>query len=78
MSSKGQVVLPKSLRMAHHCKPGTEFIIEDRADSIVLRPRRQHSKIAWDDMIGCVNYKGPCKTLRQTHEGVMAEALRYR
>jgi AbrB family looped-hinge helix DNA binding protein len=40
LSSKGQVVIPKSLRTAHRWKPGTEFIVEEQGDNIVLRPSK--------------------------------------
>ena len=72
------MVLPKSLRTAHRWQPGTEFTVEDRVDGIVLRPKRQDSTMTWDDMIGCVNYKGPRKTLRQMDEGVIVEARRHK
>jgi AbrB family looped-hinge helix DNA binding protein len=40
LSTKGQVVLPKSLRAANHWKPGTEFVVQERHGGILLCPRR--------------------------------------
>jgi len=78
LSSKGQVVIPKSLRTAHRWKPGTEFEIEERADGILLRPKSKREKLRWEKLIGFLNYKGPRKTIREMDEAVLAEALRHK
>jgi AbrB family looped-hinge helix DNA binding protein len=78
LSSKGQVVIPKSLRSAHRWKPGTEFIVEERGDGILLRPRQRKGTTRLEDLVGCVNYKGPRKTIREMDEAVAAEALRHK
>ncbi len=74
LSSRGQVVIPKSLRTAHRWKPGTEFIIEERNEEIVLRPKERKTRL--EDLVGCVNYKGPRKTIKEMDEAFAAEALR--
>jgi len=78
LSSKGQVVIPKSLLTAHRWKPGTEFIVEERGEGILLRPKQKNAKLQWEDLIGCVNYQGPRKTIREMDEAVAAEALRHK
>lgn len=78
LSSKGQVVIPKSLRTAHRWKPGTKFIVEEQGDNIVLRPKQKREKLRWDKMIGCLNYKGPRKTIGEMDGAVLAEALRHK
>ncbi len=78
MSSKGQVVIPKSLRTAHRWKAGTEFIVEERGDSIVLRPKQKRTKLKWEKIVGCVNYKGPPKTIEEMDAAVAAEALLHK
>ena len=41
LSSKGQVVLPKSVRDAQSLSlPGTEFAVEEVSEGILLRPLR--------------------------------------
>jgi AbrB family looped-hinge helix DNA binding protein len=40
LSSKGQVILPKSIRDAHRWQPGTEFMVEDTAEGVLLRPAK--------------------------------------
>jgi AbrB family looped-hinge helix DNA binding protein len=38
MSSKGQIVVPKSIRDAHGWDEGTEFEFEDDGNKILLKP----------------------------------------
>jgi len=40
LSSKGQVILPKSIRDAHRWQPGTEFVVEETTEGILLRPAK--------------------------------------
>src|SRR5215472_12977882 len=40
LSSKGQVILPKSIRDAHRWQRGTEFMVEDTAVGVLLRPAK--------------------------------------
>lgn len=74
LSTKGQVVLPKSLRAAHRWKPGTEFIIEDRDDGILLKPKAGARARTWESIVGCVPYAGPRKSVKEMDKAVAAEA----
>jgi AbrB family looped-hinge helix DNA binding protein len=38
LSTKGQIVLPKEIRVSRAWSPGTEFTIEETGDGILLRP----------------------------------------
>ena len=73
LSTKGQVVLPKPLRMARRWKPGTEFIVREQGDSILLTPKSAASR-SWESLIGCAAYRGPRKSIREMDEAVAAEA----
>lgn len=61
--SKGQVILPESIRLAHHWEPGTEFMVEDTAEGILLRPAQLFPPTRLEDVIGCTGYSGPRKTI---------------
>jgi len=74
LSTKGQVVLPKSLRASHRWKPGTEFIIEDRDEGILLKPKAGTGVRTWESLIGCVHYTGPRRSLKEMDDAVAAEA----
>jgi AbrB family looped-hinge helix DNA binding protein len=77
LSSKGQLILPKPLRDAHHWKPGTEFEIEDRPDGILLRPKKQFPRTELQDVLGCAGYTGKAKSLEEMEEAI-AKGIRER
>jgi AbrB family looped-hinge helix DNA binding protein len=74
LSTKGQVVLPKSLRASHRWKPGTEFIIQDRDEGILLKPKAGAGARTWESIIGCVPYPGPRRSVKEMDQAVAAEA----
>lgn len=72
------MVLPKSIRSAHRWRPGTEFIVEERTDGILLRPKTRTRTGTVDDLIGIVKYKGKRKSLKDMERGIEAEAWKHR
>ncbi len=79
LSSKGQVVLPKSVREAHGWAPGTEFTVELTPDGVHLRAKTQFPSTQLGQVFGCVTDTGPARGLEQMEEGMRAAvARRYR
>ncbi|MFZ0913180.1 MAG: AbrB/MazE/SpoVT family DNA-binding domain-containing protein [Candidatus Korobacteraceae bacterium] len=78
LSTKGRVVLPKSLLAAHRWKPGTEFVVQERDGGILLTPKSATGSRTWASLIGCAGYNGPRKSLKQMEEAVAAEARRHK
>jgi len=78
LSTKGQVLLPKALRISHGWKPGTEFIVEERDGCVVLRPKKRDKALGWNDLIGCVGYVGPRKTVKQMKEAIATGSRGHR
>jgi len=74
LSSKGQVILPKAVREAHRWQPGTEFIVEDTGDGILLRPARSAAPTRIEDVAGCLKGDGPRRTLEEMEAAIEAEA----
>jgi AbrB family looped-hinge helix DNA binding protein len=70
LSSKGQVVLPKSVRDARSWKPGTEFAVDEVVEGILLRPLKPFPATSIDEVFGCLKYKGRAKTLRQMEKAI--------
>ena len=70
LSSKGQIILPKSVRDSHHWSAGTEFVIEDTPEGIMLRPAKSFSPTVLRDVIGSAGYKGPAKTLAEMQAAI--------
>jgi len=75
LSNKGQIVIPKQVRAARGWEPGLEFVIEDTGDGIKLRPIKTHKETTIQEILGCVNYKGPRKSLKEM-EAAIAEGAR--
>lgn len=73
LSSKGQIVLPKSIRESHGWMPGTEFVIEDSGGGILLRPTARVSATSLEDVVGCLRYKGKPKTISQMERAIAPE-----
>lgn len=79
LSSKGQVVLPKSVREQHGWAPGTEFVVEATSDGVRLRTKAPFPRTELAQVIGSVRYAGPAKTPQAMDAGIRAAvARRYR
>jgi AbrB family looped-hinge helix DNA binding protein len=78
LSTKGQVVLPKAIRAARRWRAGTEFIIEEYGEGILLKPKSQAVVQNWDELIGCVAYNGLRKIIREMNQAIAAEARERR
>ena len=63
LSSKGQVIIPKPLRTAHHWEIGQELIVIDQGDGILLKPKTPFETTKINDAASCLKYKGTPKTL---------------
>ena len=74
LSTKGQIVLPKALRTAHRWNPGTEFIIQEHDEGVLLKPQAARATRSWESLIGCVPYTGPRKSVKEMDQAVAAEA----
>jgi AbrB family looped-hinge helix DNA binding protein len=75
LSNKGQIVIPKQVRAAHGWEPGLEFSVEDMGDSIKLKPIKPYAETKIGDVLGCVNYNGPKKSLKEM-EAAIAQGVR--
>lgn len=63
LSSKGQVIIPKPLRTAHHWETGQELVAVDVGDGILLKPKTPFEETALNDVASCLNYAGKPKTV---------------
>jgi AbrB family looped-hinge helix DNA binding protein len=78
LSSKGQVILPKSVRDAHRWEPGTEFSIEPAGDGVLLRPLKSTSRPSrLEDVAGSLRVAGPARTIAEM-DAIIAAELRNR
>jgi AbrB family looped-hinge helix DNA binding protein len=78
LSTKGQLILPKEIRERHGWTPGTELIVEDHGDSVVLRPAEDLPVTTLEDLVGCAGYKGPARTLEDIEAAIARGAREHR
>lgn len=76
LSSKGQVVLPKSVRDEHGWAPGTEFEVESTSDGVRLRAKAPFARTKLAQVFGSVAYAGPSKSLGDMDEGIRDSVTR--
>ena len=73
ISTKGQVILPKAIRESRRWPPGTELVVEDTPDGVLLKPKRMFPPTRSEDVFGSLQYKGPPKTLADMDAAITAE-----
>lgn len=76
LSSKGQIIIPKSFRLLAGLKPGDEFQVSEFGGSILLTPLRTFSESRLDDVFGCLPHKGPALSLEDMEAGIAEGARR--
>lgn len=78
LSTKGQLIIPKDIRDRHGWTPGAQLEIEDRGDHVVLRSSESVPRTTLDDILGCMKYRGPAKTLEEMEAGIAEGARKSR
>ncbi len=76
LSTKGQVILPKSIRQRRHWDAGTRLVIEDTADGVLLTSAPIFEPTRSEEVFSSLKVSGPPKTLEEMDAGVLAEARR--
>lgn len=76
LSTKGQVILPKTIRQKRRWEAGTQLIVEDTAEGVLLKPAPAFTPTKPEDVFGSLPYRGRPKTLKQMEAGIAAEAKR--
>ncbi len=77
VSTKGQVVLPKSLRKARNWGPGTRLVVEERPDGVFLRAvqDKPFPPTTIEEVVGMLKYDGPPLTIEDMDAAVTAAIL---
>ena len=76
LSTKGQIILPKTIRDSRAWQPGTEFTVEESGDGILLRPAGRFPAVDLDQVVGCLRFSGESKTPAQMHGAIASEVMR--
>jgi AbrB family looped-hinge helix DNA binding protein len=76
LSSKGQVIIPKTIRSNHHWRPGTRFAVEDVQGGVLLKPLSNFPATTLKSGLGCVGYNGVAKSLDEMQKAIDDEMAR--
>jgi AbrB family looped-hinge helix DNA binding protein len=75
LSSKGQVIIPKHIRAAHHWDAGLELKVIDFEEGVLLKPKAPFPPTTLDQVGGCLSCVGEAKSDADI-EAVMQQAAR--
>lgn len=70
ISSKGQVVIPKSIRESHHWHIGEELVVIEMAEGVMLKPKSAFQRSTIDQVAGCLAYEGKPKSIDDMNEAI--------
>lgn len=76
VSTKGQVILPKSIREHRRWKPGTRLSVEETPDGVLLKATSLFPERTADDLFGSLKHTGPPLSLEDMDAAIAAEARR--
>jgi AbrB family looped-hinge helix DNA binding protein len=78
ISSKGQVVLPKSLRDSKKWESGTELAVEDTDGGVLLKELQPFPETTIERIFGSLKYKGKPKSVGAMDKAIAKETRRRR
>ena len=70
LSSKGQIIVPKQVRVAHNWQAGLAFSVIDMEDGIFLKPKRPFPTTTVEEVAGFLAYDGAAKTVEEMETAV--------
>ncbi|WP_201838558.1 AbrB/MazE/SpoVT family DNA-binding domain-containing protein [Microvirga zambiensis] len=75
VSTKGQMVLPKSIRQHRHWAAGTRLVVEETPEGVLLKAAPVFAATRPEDVYGSLPSQAP-KTLEGMDASIVAEAKR--
>ena len=76
LSTKGQVILPKSLRDRRNWTPGVCLQVEETEDGLLLKRAPLFEPTKLDDVFAVLKRAGRAVSLEEMDQAVLAEAAR--
>ena len=70
LSSKGQVIIPKSSRDSHHWEVGQELVVIDTEQGVLLKPAQPAPAATLGELAGCLSYTGIAKSLGEMEQAI--------
>lgn len=77
LSSKGQIIIPKPIRMALNWETGQDFVVINTSDGILLKPKTPFQETTLADVASCLKYNGKRKTLDDMEQAIQQGAMEY-
>jgi AbrB family looped-hinge helix DNA binding protein len=76
VSTKGQVILPKAIREGRRWGAGTELLVQDTPEGVLLTAAPAFTPTEPKEVFGSVAYRGPAKSIEEMNAAIAAEAKR--
>lgn len=76
ISTKGQVILPKSIRDLRHWAAGTQLIVEDTPDGVLLKAVPIFPATDLNAVFGSLQHNGPALSVEGMDAAIASEARR--
>lgn len=76
ISTKGQVILPKTIRRHRRWGTGTRLIVEETPEGVLLKSAPVFSQTRPEDVFASLPHTGAPKTVEDMEAGIVAEAKR--
>ncbi|MGD0778944.1 MAG: AbrB/MazE/SpoVT family DNA-binding domain-containing protein [Candidatus Solibacter sp.] len=76
LSTKGQIILPKGIRVSRAWGPGTEFTVEETGNGILLRPTTRFPDTDLEEVAGCLRSNHKSKTPARMSAAIGREVMR--
>ncbi|MGA3095568.1 MAG: AbrB/MazE/SpoVT family DNA-binding domain-containing protein [Bryobacteraceae bacterium] len=76
LSTKGQIILPKGIRVSRAWGPGAEFTVEETGDGILLRPVARFPHTGLEEVAGCLRSKRRPGTPERMRDAIGREVMR--
>jgi len=76
VSTKGQVILPKAIRDQRHWPAGTQLLVEDTPDGVLLRSAALFPPTNVGSVFGSLAHRGRALSVDEMNAAVAAEAKR--
>lgn len=76
ISTKGQVILPKAIRELRQWAAGTQLIVENTADGVLLKSSPVFPETELKDVFGSLRHTGPALSIEAMDAAIASEAKR--
>lgn len=74
VSTKGQVILPKTIRQRRDWNAGTRLIVEETAEGVLLKRAPAFAPTRPEDVFSLLPHRGDPKSIEDMDAAVLAEA----